>query len=552
MPQNGVTLGGSPLQEPAGPDGDDSALQVKLIRPTQHVSDTEIGLTRRWLWEQFNVVEVRRPPAPALVRNLWNSDPIACAKSLRRALSLLILSGKCQKPDALTWGRAASLEGRKMPRAEIDSRLGLSTRAVDNHLRVVDRALATFGTRYGFPVVDPVEAVEPVVLGLVESVLARGAGFDDEADGLYLAAAGLADVPTNALLKPIGRNRTTRSRTRRTASLRLQLAPSAEIHALVMEQSAKPGLVIARAELQDDPDLALDTLERSWRSGDLPSLPLVLRRAMDLVPSASVGGLVRWLRLLELGSNVFRDAESLTALAWTSAWIGEVRSDDAVSMRAEINGRKTRAHVLQLHGFARAAARELDQALKAFHLLRPEEIGDYEVLYEDLLIRRAAVDAVMKDVATGRSRLLPIVASGNASPLRLPAFRQMLHMESVYTSEQLQRRVFAGRRSRSYEAALMQLIGELSDPTGVDLAALDSIIHSAIRVGDLETIRSAVESVDWPTVRGAPNLTYRLSERLKVAARLPGLKDVADISIPGVEHPLRMAGLVPRNIDFLL
>jgi hypothetical protein len=129
----------------------------------------------------------------------------------------------------------------------------------------------------------------------------------------------------------------------------------------------------------------------------------------------------------------------------------------------------------------------------------------------------------------------------------------MLHLESVNTSEQLQRRVFAGRRSRSYEAALMRLIGEPTDPIGgVDLAALDSIIHSAIRVGDLETIRSAVESVDWPTLRGAPNLTYRLSGRLKAAARLPGLKDIADISIPGVEHPLRMAGLVPRNIDFLL
>ncbi|MBT2533950.1 hypothetical protein J7E83_17825 [Arthrobacter sp. ISL-48] len=286
--------------------------------------------------------------------------------------------------------------------------------------------------------------------------------------------------------------------------------------------------------------------------GDLLALPLMLGNAMQVIPDAASGGMGRRRWLLELGSNIFRDAESLTALAWTSSWIEEAQGEDVESLRAAIQGRKTRAHVLQLHGFTTAAAVELDQALASFRHLQ-HDIGDYDLLRADLVVRRAALDAIAEDPKSGRSRLYPILSSEVPPRMRLSALRYMLHLESVEAARYLERRSFSGRHASNYETALGQLEAErIRIPAAGQLTVLDTIVMAAIRVGDVQTIKEGVDSIEWSEAAGSPNVMFRLAGRLRLASRLPGLQALSDINVPVAEHPFRESGLIPHHLPFLL
>lgn len=530
------------MHEPAG-----------STRTTKVVSVAEVGLIRRWLWEQFNVVEARRPPPPQIVQEVWKSDPIACARSLRRAVAALVDARLCPVSDALAWGRAASLEGRKIPRSVIEADLGLSARAVDGRLRSVDALLADLASDCGFPIdSEGIDQVDSIVLGLIESALLRAEGRIDEADGFYAATVDIAELQRKNRARPLGRDRSVRSRTRGPARLTIQLARPAARRMLLMTRGAGPTLATTTCRLSDDPDTALGELEKSWSLGDLSALPLMLSNAMQVIPDAAAGGIARRRWLLELGSNIFRDAESLTALAWTSSWIEETRGDDVESLRAAIQGRKTRAHVLQLHGFTTAAAEELDRALASFRYLQ-RDIGDYDLLRADLVIRRAALDAIAEDPQSGRRRLHPVLSSEMPSRMRLSALRYMLHLESVEAAGHLQRRSFSGRQASNYEIALGQLQTErIQVPAIGQLIVLDTIVAAAIRVGDVQTIKESVHVINWSEASGSANVIYRIAGRLKLASKLPGLKDLSDISLPVVEHPLRESDLIPHQLSFLL
>ncbi|WP_231639199.1 hypothetical protein [Mycobacterium sp. Marseille-P9652] len=315
--------------------------------------------------------------------------------------------------------------------------------------------------------------------------------------------------------------------------------------------STRRDLVLVRSTLESEPAQAVGQLEHAWRIGEFAALPLLLDHALSIAPDpASVGPDLRgWL--LEVGVNIYRDAESLMALTWTSTWIREATADDARARRIAANGRKTRAHVLQLHGFLDAARDELEAADAEFSGV-DREIGDYQIINADLQIRSAALAAVAGDIAVARE-LLDAINDEAPDQMRLGAQRYRLHAESMAIARSRQRRSFSPVRAARYEQALAEIDNVLpSVPVDRQLTVIDTVIGAALRVGDVGAIRAVVDRVDWAKAAAQPNIEFRLAGRLRQASNLPSLEDLGDIHLRSEDHPLRQAGMVPRELKFLL
>jgi glycine/D-amino acid oxidase-like deaminating enzyme len=125
------------------------------------------------------------------------------ARSLRRSLTVLVRTEQCDADDAEACGKMASLEGRRTPKRSVASQYSRSERGLDKRLSRVDAQLAYLIEDGGPPrPASPVEHAEVVVQGLIDSAHARLCGDVDEADGIYLAAADLADVPAHRRARP--------------------------------------------------------------------------------------------------------------------------------------------------------------------------------------------------------------------------------------------------------------------------------------------------------------------------------------------------------------
>lgn len=500
---------------------------------------------RRWLWEQFNLSTRFRSDPPPFVRQLWDSSPVPCARSLSATLNRMLREGACDPRDAIAWGQSASLEGRKVSRVAIASSTGLQPRDLHRHLARVDDAIANHVAAAGFEPAAPSSTREAIIAGLVQSSAARIRGSIDEADGFYLAAADLAGLRAQVRIHPVGTDRSSRARVRKRALRTLPLSPKAPLTHTVED------LFVVKSSLEDNPSDAVRQVELAWRAGEYVTLPLLLDHAASIVPDSNAAGPDVRAWLLEIGSNIYRDAESLAALTWTSAWIREATANDTRAIRIAANGRKTRAHVLQLHGFTDAAREEMELAASAFLRLN-EGVDDYKVIEADLQIRAVALAVVREEISTARTMLNAIDDTAPAQ-MRLGKQRYRLHVESMAIARTRQRRSWSRNKSSQYESALDELHSVLPlVPADRRLTVIDTLIGAAMRLGDVNSIRDIVDQTDWETVIGQPNIKYRLLGRLKKASLLPSLADLGDISFPSTEHPLRQRGLLPRALDFMI
>lgn len=520
-------------------------------KAASRIAGSDVGELRRWLWERFNLSATHQRPGPPRLAAAWQADPIACARSLQLFLGVLVREGACDSGDADAWSRVACLEGRRTRRTEVEASAGLSARGLGGRLQRVDDLLAHSLVERGIPRAPSGQNSDPVVFSLIESMAARDAGRDDEADGYYATAADLAGLPPQQRRGPLGRDRSARARTRMRGHAGAPLA-SAGTRGAVLKEVTRGPLLVTNASLHDDPDYALQEVDRAWRARDLAVLPLLLRTAVDLIPDRATAGALRRQHLLELGSNILRDAESLAALAWTSLWVSEVDNEDAASLRAVVNGRKTKAHILQLHGFVNVAAMELQLASQTFTQLQGG-IEDFDLLQADLIVRRTATDVLLSQTDAGRTRVERLLDSAAPQRMRLSARRYQLHLESDAVARTKQRRTFGATRASRYAASLERLIEEVAVlPDEAQMSVLDTIVASAIRVGDVRTIRDVVDRVDWNQVHPQPNIAHRLNGRLRLAAKLPGLSDLGDIVLADHEHPLAPQGASPTRLEFLL
>jgi hypothetical protein len=195
----------------------------KDVPSTPVASANHVGEVRRWLWEQFNIREGRRPRPPRLAIVLWAGNPVEAAHSLRRSLEEIVLCERCDPRDARAWGKAASLEGRRTPKREVAAERRISERGLDERLRHIDAHIAALINEGGIPDSPPPAGNEVIVQGLVESATARIRGDHDEADGLYLTRADLGRIPPGLRPRSASRDRTRRSRARRRAHATLPL-----------------------------------------------------------------------------------------------------------------------------------------------------------------------------------------------------------------------------------------------------------------------------------------------------------------------------------------
>lgn len=530
--------------------------QVMPLNITEPASAAQIAEVRRWLWEQFNVRRDRSLIAPRLAAGLWASDPTAAARSLGRCLAVLVQAKQCDVRDATAWAKMASLEGKRTPKSTVALQAGTGERGLHNRLHRVDARIAELINTEGLPVPGlRANHTEVVVQGLVESTQSRLHGRIDEGDGIYLAAAELADAPPSHRACAWGRDRTRRARARHRARAGLPLRAGRLPMPLDLglpPQSNK--LVLSPYELSDEPGRAIDELRRAWQDRASDVVPILLAHAALVADDERIAGIDTKLRLLETGSNILRDSESLLALSWSTVWLRTAEQHLGSRDIQVIKARRTRAHVLQLHGLLKVAGLELDAGRRAIGAVRCD-VEHREAELVDLLLRRTSVDIAGGTPTVHESRQKLFRAfEHDPNPGLLPGLlRNQLQLASLHEAANRRRRTFGGLRSRGYEAALDELMTvlEQSEPTA-RIAMWDSIVASASRVGDTETVRQAATAASLLSQTGAVNLLHRLKLHLAVAARLPGLWELRDVQIEVPQDPLRRPELIPRHVEHLV
>ena len=173
-----------------------------------------------------------------------------------------------------------------------------------------------------------------------------------------------------------------------------------------------------------------------------------------MVPDSTAAGVDLRLRLLEVGSTIHREIESLSALAWASAWIrggdGSARSNDLEVVKA----RRTRGHVLQLHGFLVAARVDLRAALRTISEVSAENEA-WHAEYGDVLLCCSSVEVAAESPYTdGRDLVRRALAQEPNAGLLPGLLRNQLQFASIdEVAFRRRRRPPAKRKSEPYEAA---------------------------------------------------------------------------------------------------
>ena len=360
------------------------------------VDQAAIREVRRWLRDQLNVrPSVRKPTALA---RLWNGDANQAARALAVALQRLVSLGQCTREEAEAWSHAAALDGRRATKKAIGEALGRSVRGVDLRLATIDNALADLINAEGTPA--PSHRGNPAAIQILyESARKRVYGSVDQADGFYSAAADIEGIELRSRARAQGRDRTKRARARRAAALRFARAPGLgiQLDRLSWATGTDQALVAVSWTLHEDPMLALQELENAWQKGEVLAYPLLLDNAVRLIPDVRAVGVENRLRLLEIGCNVLRDSESLLALGWAMSWVHEARKHLGPNDIQVIKAHRDLGHMLQLHGFLRSAARELDRAMESLPRADISGIHHHAEL-TNLLIRRSSIELNTRDL----------------------------------------------------------------------------------------------------------------------------------------------------------
>jgi hypothetical protein len=528
-------------------------MNIDLRGPVDQAAIREV---RRWLRDQLNVrPHVRKPPALA---SLWNGDANDAARALAVALQRLVSLGECTHGEAEAWSHAAALDGRRSTKEAIGKALGRSVRGLDLRLALIDKVLADLINAEGTS--SPSYRGSPAAMQILyESARKMVHGSVDEADGFYSAAADIEGIELRSRARAQGRDRTRRARARRSAALRFARAPGLGIQLdnLSWTTSTDPTLVAVSCTLHEDPLLALQELENAWQKGEVLAYPLLLDNAARLIPDVRAVGVESRLRLLEIGCNVLRDSESLLALGWTMSWVREAQKNLGPRDIQVIKARRDLGHVLQLHGFLLSAARELNIAMES--LQRADISGiHHRAELTNLLIRRSSIE-----VAAGAAGQLPYTRSLlqkaiqlQYAPLEPALARNQLHLASIQYARNRDRRTFGSRRrTQDYEDALVDLDRiAVGANRSARYAVWDTMIAAAIRVGDVQTIRHAVQAVQaLPPLDTSANIFERLRKRILLAsAEIPCVRDLRDVPIIVPVNPLRISALVPNDPQFLV
>lgn len=394
---------------------------------------------------------------------------------------------------------------------------------------------------------------------LYESARKRVHGSVDEADGLYSVAADVEGIDLRNRARAQGRDRTRRARARRAAAIRFARAPGLgiQLDRLSWATGMDRALVAVSCTIHEDPLLALQELENAWQKGEVLAYPLLLDNAARLIPDVHAVGVESRLRLLEIGCNMLRDSESLLALGWAMSWVQEAQMHLGPSDIQVIKARRDLGHVLQLHGFLLSAARELDRAVESLPRAGISGIH-YRAELTNLLIRRSSVE-----VAAGAAGQLPYAQALlqkaielQYEPLEPALTRNRLQLASAQYARNRDRRTFGSRRrTLDYEDALTDLGRIALSATGsARYAVWDTMIAAAIRVGDVQSIRHAVQSVQaLPPLDSSANIFDRLRKRILLAsAEIACVRDVRDAAIIVPVNPLRISALLPDNPQFLV
>lgn len=509
---------------------------------------------RRWLWERCNVAAGHRRPVPDVVESLWDGDSVRAARSLRTLLTSLVEQDICTAEDALAWSLSAALDGRRTSRAATAAARKLSLRGLEGRLLRVETMISRASVQDLVGVQTPrFEPIGPILLALIDGTSKRLKGDHDAADGAYAAAARLADLDLSPVGRPVGRDRSRRSRARARVLAEVELVEAPEQARRARALTAE-SLTITSSKISCDPHDALNELENAWRRGERGVLPLLLSHAYDLIPDAHAAGLGSRIRLLEIGSNLFRDAESIAGIGWASAWIVDARLDQQVDVRAIVNGLKTRAHILQLHGFHAKALEDLKKA-KHFFSKMSDMYDDRTLIGVDIGIRAVAVNLLSGNLVEARSQLETLSDEAPTERMKISTARHQLHLESMNAAESIERRVFRGKYARTYEKA-RDVLMEFSriGPHSAFPAVADTIIASAARVGDVSTIRQIAEEIPYRMTRGplAANTLARLEGRVRRASNLPELKALRDLPFDIPEDLFRVEALIPHHLSNLL
>lgn len=521
-----------PLHKPAVGRGGDETMQPGEVRRI-----------RRWLWAVLGVRSAEWPmPAEA---ERWGGDSRLACSELRQVLHELSSAGEVAVTDARAWAADAALAGERTPRSSIAESLGLSIRGLDGRLAKVDKAVGVRLQASEPPTTTRTDAVEELVAALsaAAAATARGDRVASEAFRHIAQSQGGDGQPSH------GGDRTQRMRAlrrARAAVARVALVPPP----LPRLQPLRPGPLLAMPyTLHDDPDAAVAELHRAWRSGDVDCYPLLIDHACAQAPSVSRAGTGTRLLLLEVVTNILRDTESLLALAASTRWLREAAAALGPFDRQVTAAARSRAHILQLHGYLRPAATILDGLLH--HLPRVQYATEVDRRFEliDLLLRRAKVEVARREHADldGIARSLAHV-SGMPEAVNHPLpVRLQLH----FTALRIQRERSPGTRLlRQYEAGQAAVLDRTAVSEGAQpFAMVDTVLTCALLVGQGNSFVEYLLRDHLSPLAAAPawaNQFDRMRQRLSADSGRRSTPNYA-VEVPLVPHPLRVEGTLPTS-----
>lgn len=529
-----------PLHKPAVSRVSDTAHQTMRADSVRRV--------RRWLWAGLSV-RTPRPDTPIEADRWHQNGQLACAE-LTDVLAELCRTGEVSAPDARAWAADTALHGQRHKKRAIAASLGLSVRGLDGRLARVDEAIGRCLERRE-PLASAAEPSEQVVAALTAEVAATVS--NDAASAAAFRA--VAWEQSGRLGRPSGdangSDRTRRLRTLRRA--RAAVSRVAQLPTLPRLQPLHPhsGLVMVPYALHDDPAAAVAELGRAWVDRAVDSYPLLIDNGFAKAPTLARAGARTRLRLLEIVANILRDTESLLTLPVTTMWLREATVALGPLDRQALAAARTRAHVLQLHGYLTPAAHTLDRVLRSVpHALYADEFDRRMELIHTAL-RRASVEVARREAAdlASLSRILGRVSDMQESSLHPLLPRLQLHVVALEIAGQRWPTTRTRRRYETWQTVLSKRIAtaDSSHP----LAILDTMITCALRVrqGDKYIHDLLEHHLPHHAEPAWANLFDRMRQRLAEAQARGQIRSGA-AAVPAVHHPLRVTGTLPVTSQY--
>lgn len=508
----------------------------------------EVRQVRRWLWE---TLATRRPPTdPPAAAGRWMGDHGSTCRELSRVLESLCEAGQLDRPTAMAWAVAAGIDGRKVTKQRLAANLGLtSIRALDGRLLKVDRLIASALVSDAPPVpIDAPSTAELLVAALTGAAAETLRGDLDAADAYRRVASEVDGTSSYQTPRRSSADRARRHRiVRRTRMALARIASRPPDIPRLQPLRNESRLVTFAYTLHDEPDGAVAELDRAWRNRSADAYPLLVDHAMRLVPNLERAGARARLHLLELVANIMRDTESVLALPVATRWLREALLAWGPANRQVVAAARTRAHILQLHGFLRSAASEFDCAIHSLSGIAFDTEHDRRMELIDLLMRRACVEVARGtgadlNLLAGHLARVSYISESADHPLPV---RLQLHLMALQSD--------SASRRRRYEKVQEDLIRRIPMLVGAQpLAAVDTLLMCALRTRQSKAFTTELIDKLLPPLGVAHawwNQFDRMSMRLTFA-REKGISAAAPELIPTCVNLLRVEGTLPALPEF--